>query len=497
MLTRRESVMMTALAALASSFGLPADAAGTTITIADSPLPNALDMFYAFLTGLAASEANAGSKVLLNNTITSFDIATDTPYYNEELFRNYADRVYKTSPASIGPSNVASRFSLHYERLMHAAVSKIDQRRPGLSARIAAYQAALNKETEKYTQFVLGIDSEWAKVAKKEGLNDPTDLKYQLRHINYLEGIHYADLINQYSLNISGIIGQMDAARREVYSTSEQLLLDVLVGLLESNKLTRPLRPNFERTAKVTEITFADPTLRVGAICDTSPSILPNGDLVNFLKLPGSRAIPKILKSSTSTDHHDSHWAGHASASFPLFSIPISGGVGGNGASGYTNTVKSLNSIGIAFDSIDEIEATRGGWFDPSLFLDASLVKIFKTIPEYDLLKYYASHLIIARGISVTLTFDTTVDAKNWSNQTVSANGGISLFGIGFSTGGSSTYNNWTVTASQDLKTLTFKDDPLLARLLAIRVVPIDAPNPKTNHLFELRVPLAAQAPSG
>jgi hypothetical protein len=31
-------------------------------------------------------------KVILNSTIMPFEIAADTPFYNDELFREYADR---------------------------------------------------------------------------------------------------------------------------------------------------------------------------------------------------------------------------------------------------------------------------------------------------------------------------------------------------------------------------------------------------------------------
>src|SRR4051812_20693709 len=58
----------------------------TSISVADSPLPNALDMYYSFLLGLARDNgATDKQKLLVNNTIIPFDIAQDTPYYDEGL----------------------------------------------------------------------------------------------------------------------------------------------------------------------------------------------------------------------------------------------------------------------------------------------------------------------------------------------------------------------------------------------------------------------------
>src|ERR1700679_1462357 len=56
-------------------------------------LVNAKAQFYNFLKTIASGLANQ-QNIVLNSTILPFDIAADTPFYNEELFREYADRTF-------------------------------------------------------------------------------------------------------------------------------------------------------------------------------------------------------------------------------------------------------------------------------------------------------------------------------------------------------------------------------------------------------------------
>src|ERR1043166_6214694 len=71
------------------------------ISIADSPLKQALDIYYDNFINLAQGFGDK-DRMLINNTITSFDISQDTPYFNEGLFRAFADRVFKDSPENLG-----------------------------------------------------------------------------------------------------------------------------------------------------------------------------------------------------------------------------------------------------------------------------------------------------------------------------------------------------------------------------------------------------------
>ena len=455
-----------------SASGTSIQSADVTISVADSPLPNALDVYYSFITGLAARNGytSGKDKMLLFNTITSFDISKDTPYYNEGLFRAFADRVFKDSPENTGTANRADRFSLQYENMIRTAAAKLDRKYPDVIRQVQALQSDLETQTTKLGSRVQAINKEWSAISASLSLK-PSDESYELKYINYLEQIRYADQIDQYTKNIDLIIGSIDAVRRLSYTPSEQLILDNLVELSLTKKIARPRRPNFERTVKnVTELTFADPTIRVESITDVSPSAYPLGDLVKFLNVQGTRSL-SISKTSSSTEQHDRQWSAGGSGRFSFFGIFGAGG--GGGGSGSSNTVQQVsksNGIDISFENIDEILVDRDLWFNPALLQDKDLVKLLSKIPGYDRLQYVSVSLIIARGLTLTLKFDSAVDNTSWSKQQFNANGGVSLFGFSFGASGSSSRYDYSLDVAGDKKSVTFKDDPQLTRLLAVRL---------------------------
>lgn len=435
----------------------------TNISIADSPLDKALDVYYSFLLKVANSGAALPSdqKLLVNNTITPFDIAQDTPYYNEGLFRNFADRVFKGSPQAIGPANRADRFSKHYGVLISQAASRIDRKYSAIATELVAIRNELNTQTTALASLIVKIQRDWNSIGVKE--DDPN---YDLRFLNFLESIRYADQVGSYSDQIDDLIGQMDAVRRSAYSADEQLILDNLAYLSKTSMLSRPRRPSFERSVpNVTELTFADPQVRVEALCDISPPIYPLGDLVKFLKTPGYKDL-EITKASTATEQHDKSWAAGGSASYSFFSI----GGSGSGSSSHKSEIKSTNSIHLEFDGISEYLVDRDFWFNPVIFEKPDLIKLFKQIGGLDRLEYVSISLIIARGLKLTLKFDTAIDESNWTKREISGSGGVSIFGFGFGASGSSSSYDYTAEVASDKKGVTFKDDPQMVRVLAYRL---------------------------
>jgi hypothetical protein len=445
----------------------PSWAIDTTISVKDSVLQQALDLYYDFLLGLVV-DSGPPTRLLLNNTITSFDISADTPFYNEGLFRNFADRVFRNSPQGIGPANRADRFSLHYSRLISQAAAAIDQDHPGLQDKVDAIQAKLQSQQDKLTKYRISVSTAWASLKIPDA-----DPDYHLKYINYLESVHYASQIKVYSDTIDNYLGQIDGIRRNAYSPSEQLVLDVLYELQSSRLVARPTNPRFERQFKnVTDLTFGDPTVRVDAFMDVSPSALPVGDMVKFLSDSGSRGFA-IDKSHTAQHHHESSWNGSGSASFPLFSIPVSLGGGGSGSSSWDHYAKTTNTIAINYDNIAEYNVDRGMWYDPAIFDDTVLNRKLSKLSEYKSMQNIAISLVIARGTSITLTFDDALDDRTFTHQNIEGHGGISILGYGFGAKGGEFSTDWTVDISTDKRTVTFKDGPTLARVVAFRVEPV------------------------
>src|ERR1700726_2921905 len=75
------------------------------------------------------------------------------------------------------------------------------------------------------------------------------------------------------------------------------------------------------------------------------------------------------------------------------------------------------------------------------------------------------------------MKFDAAVDTTQWSKKNFQANGGVSVFGFRFGGSGSTNSYDYTLDTSADGKTVTFKDDPLLTRLLAVRLEPFPPPD--------------------
>ena len=488
MITRRETLASAAaLAALTAAGRAFSQTPGEVdIKVKDSALPAALDVYYSFMIELSRQNGfDSRDKMLLGNTITSFDISQDTPYFNEGLFRRFADRIFLSSPAVIGPANQADRFSLQYETVVRTAADQVDQRHPEIVPKMQELDRAIANNTKKLADLIVDIEGKWSKVAAAQGLK-PESLNYDLQHLNFLEKVRYADQIDAVSGRIDALIGRKEQVRRSVYTPSEIILLEAVAQLSSTRKVARPLRPQFERTdPTVKELTFADPKVRLESICDISPSAYPVGDLVKFLKFDGKRGI-SITKTSTAVEQHDKSWSGGGGGGASFFGIGFSVGGGGGGSSSYKNAVSDIESLSINFDNIAEVLIDRGYWFNPAIFDDAALAPILSKIAGIDRLKYVTVSLIIGRGLELAFTSNSSVDTTAWSKQEVSARGGASFLGFSFGgRGGSSSYD-YTLNVSADGKTVTFKDDPQLARVVGIRVTEMNRTPPPADGGVEV-----------
>ncbi|MDW9408566.1 hypothetical protein GOB18_07860 [Sinorhizobium meliloti] len=441
----------------------------TVISVQDSPLQTALDVYYEFLAGIAEANGGTTNKLVVNNTITSFDISTDTPYYNDGLFRAFADRVYLSSPEGFGTAFKADRFSVHFERLVRTAASGIDGKYKDIMPTVRALQKEMSLETTALSNRVSEISENWSKLSTSLGLTN-TDSDYEMKFISYLESIRYADQIKQYSINIDSILTSIDAVRRSAYTPSEQLLLDVMAQLTDTRKVARPLRPQFERSVPdVNELTFANPLARVEAVCDIAPGAYPMGDLVKFLQVDGVKDV-EITKGKESLVKHEKDWSASGGGSFSFGFFSIGGGAGGSGHSSFVESIKKTSSLHLSFQNIAEVLVDRGIWFDPAIFTDMELAKTLSRIPSYERLQYVPVSLIIGRGLTLKLRFDDSISTESWSKQSFSASGGVSIFGFGLGGRGGNSRYDYDLEIDTDGKGVKFIDHPQMTRILAVRV---------------------------
>lgn len=113
--------------------------AAPTVAVAELPenlLKNAKAQFYNFLKEII-TDTSAGltqtQRLVINSTIVPMDLARDTPYYNQQLFRLYADRTFIGGVESVVPTpplSSATRFSSQYRSLIEIASAQVDQNHP-------------------------------------------------------------------------------------------------------------------------------------------------------------------------------------------------------------------------------------------------------------------------------------------------------------------------------------------------------------------------------
>ncbi|MBL8311211.1 MAG: hypothetical protein JNL19_12355 [Burkholderiales bacterium] len=452
------------------------------ISVADSPLANALNVYYDSLVKICQPQGLANDqKLLLCNTITPFPIAEDTPYYSQGVFRNYVDRVFAGEPSNaVGPASRAERFSFLYSDLVGIANSKIEQSHPEVAVALRKKRDELTVQRKELVQFLGDVRKQWSQ--QPEAALPPTDARYMLGYITFLNNIQYESQLQTYRDPVSDTLSEMNAIRRGVYKPWEQAVLDAFEALSEDSSESRPLQPTFERSwaaagrPPLTDLDFSTPIFRSPTLFDVTPGIYPTSDLSAFLRNQGTRRID--ISSSSQYQHtHDSAWGASGSASYMFFSVGGSGG----GSSHFAQDIRKSNALTFEFANMEEVLADRQLWFNPQALIDPNVRKLIGTLPAYNRLQYVSVSAIIARGLTLTVSFSSSVATQSWTQQSIAASGGISIFGFGFGGGGSSSQSDSTVTVSADGSSVTFKDGPKVARVLGYRIEPFIKPMQDTS----------------
>ena len=439
-------------------------------------LVNAKAQFYNFLRTFVQGEGGmaAQQNIVLNSTILPLDLATDTPFYNHELFRAYADRTFSGGLEGIQASSAAffsERFSSQYRALMNIVTAQIDQNHPEIEHSLEDLRARQDRATQALTDKINSLDAAWSLIAANRGLQaDSVD--YEMQHATWAGQVRYSDQIQTYVDSLDRINAQMDATRRRVYKPSEIAALDNYGFLSTAYNIARPWTANVERSFRASgtplnEFILADPRKLVPAMFDSSPLVFPIGDLVSFLTEVGVRGFDTIHQES-SLSASSSSWLAGGSVSFLGWSV----GGGGSGSSSMTRSSTKLRSIDIHFDNLSEYLADRSAWFNPGVLQDPEIYNVIKVRPEVNKLQYIAVSLIIARGTKLTLKFSEAVNNSDWSQSAFNANAGVSFLGFSFGGSGGNSRSSYSVNTSADRTTVTIQDGPQVARVLGVRVEP-------------------------
>jgi hypothetical protein len=454
-------------------------------------LVHAKAQFYLFLRSIAQAEGIAPQQnVVLNSTIMPFDIAADTPFYNDELFREYADRTFRGGVEGLeanAAAFLAERFSSQYRAVMDILTAQIDQNHPEIQSSLTELRAQQDAATQALLEKLIWFDQQWSPIAASRGLVAGTVL-YNLQYSTWLGEVRYQDQIQTYIANLDAVDSHIDSVRRRVYSPSELSALENFSQLSTAYNVARPWTANIERSFRqsgtpLTELLLADPKNLVPSMFDSSPLVLPVGDLISFLSATGLRSFD----TSTSDFHLDtasSSWNASGGGTFFGYSL----GGGGSGSSTVTHSVSKMSSLSISFKNISEYLADRSAWFNPGVLQDPNMYKLVKDRPELEKLQYIAVSLIIARGTTLVLKFSEAVTASDWSQQAFAANGGVSFMGFSFGAQGGSSSSKYTVDTSSDGTTVTIQDGDQVARVLGVRVEPFlkAAPPQQVIHALQM-----------
>jgi hypothetical protein len=437
-----------------------------------------------------AQGISSAQNVILNSTILPLDIAADTPFYNDELFRQYADRTFSGGIEGLQANTaafMAARFSSQYRTVMTLVTDQIDQNHPEIENSLTDLKAQQQKATTDLTNKLNDFDVQWGKIAASRGLVADT-VQYNMQYATWLGQVRYSDQVQSYTDDLDRVNARIDATRRKVYTVSEAAALDNYSQLSRAYNVARPWTANVERSYKnggtpLTELLLADPRNWVPAMFDSSPLVFPVGDLIAFLS---AQATYQFDTSSASyhLDSTQTSWTASGGGSFLGWSI----GGGGGHSSSITHTMSKLNSLTISFENVSEYLVDRSAWFNPGVLQDATIYKLVKDRPELDKLQFICVSLILARGTKLGLKFSEAVTASDWSKSSFSASGGCSFLGCSFGASGGSSTTSYTVDTSNNATSVTIADGATVTRVLGARVEPflhgLSHGEPQALHLL-------------
>jgi hypothetical protein len=464
-MSRRQVQFAIAALGLAGASTAHADDA-LAIQTSATPLPDALEVYYSFISSLTGAQ-NSREKLVLCNTQLEFDISQNTPNYNQGLFRKFVDRKYSYSPAdsltTFAPNGEA--YSSSYTELLHRAADSI----PAVAqpdAEIAALKQAANAAQARVSEQLTAIANGWNQYATTSGFT-PGTAEYETRRLSYLQ-----------QTNASAIIDPLRKAQSQAYQSYRSKLNSKLTPVqrkvldlsqaVEESMTGRPNEKALEGVIGPNIILVENDPFANTVLFHRAPRAFPLGDLTNFLTLPGVRSIA-LSKSNTITKRHSTDWGVSAGAGIDFLNLNSSGSA--SNRQGYTETIATLREVEVGFDNLADYAVDRGAWYEPTLLNSPEFLTILGPSNDVFPLRFVPIGVVIGRGLSIKLTSSKAVDTKAWSKTELSKSGGMSIAGMDFFGGGGGSSSKTTITVSKDKKTVVFKDDPQLARLLAIRLL--------------------------
>jgi hypothetical protein len=439
-----------------------------SMTMGESPLPNALNAYYSYLVDLVG--ASDRKRVAINNVITPADIYDNTNFYDQYIFRTFADRLVLTSPTdySLGNANQTSTYSYYWSQLLKRAIADIDiELSPDVQNKIDELDRQIDELRTKYSAIRTDLETRWKVYADQAGLDPKTDKFYIFKKKKFADDNGYATQLTGVRDGIALRLTKQNQFRMKAGGSQEdQILIQTYqYAVFDEYKETLPVIPDFEQQGGLTaaDLTGIEVTGASGQF-EADADIRPVGDLRNFFSNAKGQNHIGIDVHTTATHIHDSEWHVSASASYGFFSASVNA----DSESHIRTSLDKVRKITVSWSNMDDYFVRRGRWFNTDVLGFKRVTKILKADPRLTLqISRTVSSLVIARGLSIVLEFSDAASVERWEKSSFGGSGGASIFGISFGGGGSRYDYDYSLTKDSVTQTVTIQDDPRYARVCA------------------------------
>jgi hypothetical protein len=451
------------------------------VPVSDSPVPAALDAFYGFIKDIAPP--GPGDKIAIFGTIVEFDITKNSSLYNDFVVRAFADRSVRVSPVSgQAPGDISDRYSSRFTDMLSALVLSLDaELTPAQQAQIQRHEAAIDAISNDRDKYLDDIENAWLNEMQKLGIDpkkidtDPdTRQRYYDERVKFLATRRYAQRVwglDGFNTKIRHEEIAVGALRNQAFPDDDYAQLYHLYESCVDDLVIRPRQPELEITHHWDAVTIQDPTnFALSAVLDIHVETSSIVDPRTVLNGGGQRGYSVDIHSRV-TNEHDHDWNVSGSGSYMPF---ISGNFSSSNSDHFRSTIDHVRQIEVQFDHLAELQVYRDHWFASTALTDNARVRDFlrKNPKLREKLNLLSTGLIVGRGLKLTLTFNDSSDVQEWGSSSTSGGGGCNILGVqlGGQGGSSSSYNNHQIDTNN--RTVTFKDDPTVCRLIGLRTSP-------------------------
>jgi hypothetical protein len=457
------------------------------ITLPEAKYGHALDEYYGFLQAIVANNGGTvgpGQRLVTLNTITPYSIVKGKPLYNSFVLRAFADLVVRrSSSASAGspkePSqdiiesaNSGDAWSFEYFRLAFPNLLqelKKYIKDPSVQARIVALESSWDGAHDAYTQELDKLEDAWDEHATRKGLSEDADPARYFREKSAWWRKRRDKMQRLYDKQFQYLV---EIADLELAHLDAQGLLfkDLKDSLSTQNHVKLPIRPELESGVA------SDPT-NSPADYDRRPAIFAAGSQVFDDLLDesndGDEAAQfqrgyEVRRQKTTKYSHDIDWGASGSARKFFF---LRANLGIAEKRHFEEQITKIGRIQVGFRAIQEIIIVRGRWYSGSFLRSATFQQWLAAQPEFrEKLGNLVTSVIVCRGLTVRLSFDSDIHQNSWRELKVKGSGGLSIGGWNF--GMSGHYNSRTEWDVKDVtnNSVTFADGPKVCRVIGLKV---------------------------